>query len=36
MLVCPKCDAPTKIGALVLSDGRKVRKCKKCGEVMDQ
>jgi large subunit ribosomal protein L24 len=36
MLVCPKCDAPTRIGALMLSDGRKVRACKKCGEVMDQ
>jgi large subunit ribosomal protein L24 len=36
MLVCPKCDAPTRVGAHLLSDGRKVRACKKCGEVIDQ
>lgn len=36
MLVCPKCDSPTRMGALMLADGRKVRSCKKCGEVMDK
>jgi len=36
MLVCPKCDAPTRIGNRELEDGRKLRVCKKCKEVMDQ
>ncbi len=35
MLVCPKCDKPTRIGNTVLEDGRKLRSCKKCKEVMD-
>lgn len=35
MLVCPKCDKPTRIGNKVLEDGRKLRECKKCKEVMD-
>jgi large subunit ribosomal protein L24 len=30
-LVCPTCDKPTRVGYEVLSDGRKVRRCKKCG-----
>jgi large subunit ribosomal protein L24 len=36
MLICPKCDKPTRIGNSVLQDGRKLRVCKKCGEVIDQ
>lgn len=36
MLVCPKCDKPTRISNLILEDGRKIRACKKCKEVMDQ
>jgi len=36
MLVCPKCSAPTRIGNKVLEDGRKLRLCRKCGEVMDK
>lgn len=35
MLMCPKCDKPTRIGARILEDGRKVRICKKCKEVID-
>jgi len=35
MLVCPKCDRPTRYGNRVLENGKKVRVCKKCGEVMD-
>ena len=35
MLVCPKCDKPTRIGNTVLENGKKVRSCKKCGEVID-
>jgi large subunit ribosomal protein L24 len=36
MLVCPKCSKPTSIGNSLLQDGRKVRMCKKCREVIDQ
>jgi large subunit ribosomal protein L24 len=36
MLICPKCDKPTRIGNSILQDGRKLRVCKKCGEVIDQ
>jgi large subunit ribosomal protein L24 len=35
MLVCPKCDKPTRIGARILEDGKKVRVCKKCKEVIE-
>jgi large subunit ribosomal protein L24 len=36
MLICPKCDKPTRVGNKVLTDGRKLRECKKCGEVVDR
>jgi large subunit ribosomal protein L24 len=36
MLICPKCSKPTRISTTALQDGRKVRVCKKCGEVIDQ
>jgi large subunit ribosomal protein L24 len=36
MMICPKCSKPTRIGNTSLQDGRKVRVCKKCREVMDQ
>ncbi|MCL4491695.1 MAG: 50S ribosomal protein L24 [Nitrospirae bacterium] len=35
MLQCPKCNKPTRIGNAVLDDGRKLRTCKKCKEVID-
>ncbi|MEN2986593.1 MAG: 50S ribosomal protein L24 [Thermodesulfovibrionaceae bacterium] len=35
MLLCPKCDRPTRIGARILEDGSKIRVCKKCKEVID-
>jgi len=34
-LVCPKCDKPTRIGNKILEDGRKLRACQKCKEVID-
>jgi large subunit ribosomal protein L24 len=34
MLVCSKCGKPTRIGNTILSDGKKVRVCKKCKEVL--
>ncbi len=35
MLVCPKCDKPTRIGHNILENGKKIRSCKKCGEVIE-
>jgi len=36
MLVCNKCDKATRIATKVLENGKKVRICKKCGEVLDR
>jgi large subunit ribosomal protein L24 len=35
MLVCSKCTDPTRVGYRYLDDGKKVRFCKKCNEVID-
>jgi large subunit ribosomal protein L24 len=35
MLVCPRCDQRTRVGFSRLEDGRKVRVCKQCDEVID-
>ncbi len=35
MLVCPHCNAATRVGYRILDDGRKVRFCRKCGETID-
>jgi large subunit ribosomal protein L24 len=35
MLVCSKCNAPTRVGYRFLDNGNKVRFCKKCNEVID-
>ena len=35
MLVCNKCGKPTRVGFHFLDDGRKVRICHSCGEVID-
>ncbi len=34
-LICPACNKATRIGHKVV-DGKNVRVCKKCGEVVDQ
>ncbi len=34
MLVCNKCNKPTRIAKKFLADDEKVRVCKKCGEVI--
>ena len=36
MFYCPKCERGVRLGMRVLEDGRKVRVCKKCGEVVDR
>lgn len=35
MLICTKCDRPVRTGRSFLADGKKVRVCKRCGEVID-
>jgi len=34
MLICPKCNRPSRTGKKFLEDGKKVRVCKKCGEII--
>ena len=36
ILVCPKCNKSTRIANLLMENGKKVRACKKCKEVIDQ
>jgi large subunit ribosomal protein L24 len=36
MLVCPSCGKPTRVGRAYLDSGKKVRLCKKCGEIVDK
>ena len=35
MFLCGRCNHPARIGFRVLEDGRKVRFCRACGEVID-
>jgi large subunit ribosomal protein L24 len=34
MLICTKCNKPSRIGKKFLESGKKVRVCKKCGEIL--
>jgi large subunit ribosomal protein L24 len=36
MLMCSKCMAPTRIKMQLLDDGKKVRTCSKCDEIIDK
>lgn len=36
MLVCPKCSSAVRTGYKTLEDGKKVRICRKCEEVIDK
>jgi large subunit ribosomal protein L24 len=35
MFVCAKCNKPARIGFRKLEDGRKIRFCRACGEVIE-
>jgi large subunit ribosomal protein L24 len=35
MFLCNKCEAGVKVGFKMLDDGKKVRVCKKCHELLD-
>ena len=32
LLICSRCDRPVRSGMKILTDGRKIRVCKRCGE----
>ena len=36
MIKCPKCGKATRVAMAINEDGKKVRVCKKCGEVLDK
>ena len=36
IVVCPQCGKATRVGASFLESGKKVRVCKKCGEIIDR
>ncbi len=36
MVVCPKCNKPVRVKKKTLDDGKRVRICGKCGEVLDK
>jgi large subunit ribosomal protein L24 len=36
LLVCARCDQPSRAGVKILADGRKVRVCRRCGETIDK
>ena len=35
-LVCPECGKTTRVGHKILTDGRKIRTCRKCEGVVDK
>ncbi len=35
MLVCPKCTDPVRVRFKILEDGKKIRTCHKCGELIE-
>lgn len=36
MLLCGRCDKPTRVSYSILEGGKKIRMCKKCGEAIDR
>jgi len=36
LVVCPRCDKPSRTGVKILTDGRKVRTCRRCNESIDR
>jgi large subunit ribosomal protein L24 len=36
LLVCARCNRPSRTGIKMLADGRKMRVCKRCGESIDK
>ncbi len=36
MVVCKRCNEKSRVGYQIVQDGRKVRVCKHCGELLDE
>ena len=36
MVICVKCNRAVRVGKKLLDDGKNVRICKKCGEILDK
>lgn len=36
MLICSKCERGVRVGHRILEDQRKVRTCRRCGEILDK
>src|SRR5574341_546217 len=36
LVICPRCDKPSRTGIKLLADERRVRVCKRCGESIDK
>ena len=36
MVVCGKCDRPTRTAVQIFAEGKKARVCKRCGEIIDR
>ncbi|HIE64838.1 MAG: 50S ribosomal protein L24 [Nitrospira sp.] len=36
MLLCGNCNKPARVGMKRLEDGKKMRTCRRCGEVLDK
>ena len=36
MPLCERCNGPVRVSSRLLEDGRKVRACRRCGEVLDK
>lgn len=34
MVICPKCDTPTRLGRKMLENRKHIRVCKSCGEML--
>lgn len=35
MIMCDKCNAPVRIGRKILTDGKKIRICRRCQEALE-
>ena len=35
MMMCDKCNAPVRVGHKTLTDGKKIRICRRCSEALD-
>lgn len=36
MVLCPHCNKPSRLGVAVMEGGRRLRRCKRCNEIVDK